>query len=266
MNIIIASIAMEELAIAHILNAEGEKLQYVLGTLDGAKPEDITICDIMEVNKSMQKTLRDVTKAEMLLQFKLEDVLALAENEDACTMDITVKKIWADNNNAYATRPPTVDINLLRDGVFYRKATLDSMGTGTYTFACLPVWNNSQQEYKYEVTEATVPAGYTVAVDGYIITNTLKTVTIHGTKTWVDEDEATRPGTITVHLLQNGGAPRTQQVTSPTGGQSTSTFDFLDIPVFDAEGKPYAYTLTEDKVEDYDTEIKGFHITNTVTP
>ena len=38
LTMIIASIAMEELALSHILNAEGEKLQYILGTLPGASP------------------------------------------------------------------------------------------------------------------------------------------------------------------------------------------------------------------------------------
>lgn len=79
-SIIIASVAMEELALAHILNAEGEKLQYVLGTLNGKDPGEVTICDIMAVNKSIQKTLRDVIKTEMLLQFKLEDALESDEN------------------------------------------------------------------------------------------------------------------------------------------------------------------------------------------
>jgi len=36
LTMIIASIAMEELALSHILNAEGEKLQYILGTLPQA--------------------------------------------------------------------------------------------------------------------------------------------------------------------------------------------------------------------------------------
>jgi len=81
-NVIITSIAMEELAIAHILNAEGEKLQYVLGTLEGTDPGEITLCDIMEVNKSIRETMREARKTERLLQFKLEDILELDENGD----------------------------------------------------------------------------------------------------------------------------------------------------------------------------------------
>ena len=79
---IIMSISMEEMAIAHILNAEGEKLQYVLGTLAESNPGEITLCDIMAVNKSIQKTMREARKTERVLQFKLEDVIELDENGD----------------------------------------------------------------------------------------------------------------------------------------------------------------------------------------
>ena len=41
LNEIISSIAAEELSLSHLLNVEGEKLQYVLGTM--AMPEGTTI-------------------------------------------------------------------------------------------------------------------------------------------------------------------------------------------------------------------------------
>ena len=81
-NSIIMSISMEEMAIAHILNAEGEKLQYVLGTLEGRDPGEITLCDILAVNKSIQETLKEARKTERLLQFKLEEARELDENGD----------------------------------------------------------------------------------------------------------------------------------------------------------------------------------------
>lgn len=37
-NLLLSSIAMEQIALSHILHAEGEKLQFVLGTLPGAQP------------------------------------------------------------------------------------------------------------------------------------------------------------------------------------------------------------------------------------
>lgn len=74
LTMILASIAMEELALSHILNAEGEKLQYILGTLPGAKP-----CagprDVLEVNKSVTALVEAVTQNQMLLKNKLERVL-----------------------------------------------------------------------------------------------------------------------------------------------------------------------------------------------
>lgn len=71
---IIASIAMEELALSHILNAEGEKLQYILGTLPGTSP-----CarpqDVLTVNKSVTALVEAVTQNQMLLKNKLSQVL-----------------------------------------------------------------------------------------------------------------------------------------------------------------------------------------------
>ena len=74
LTMIIASIAMEELALSHILNAEGEKLQYILGTLPGTKP-----CagpqEVLAVNKSIAALLEAVAQNQILLKSKLEKVL-----------------------------------------------------------------------------------------------------------------------------------------------------------------------------------------------
>ncbi|MDP4099093.1 hypothetical protein OIN60_20415 [Paenibacillus sp. P96] len=79
-TLIIASIAMEELGLSHILNAEGEKLQYVLGTLPGvslAVPP--TIGDLLAVNDSIRKTLKETVKKDWVLSNKLDMVLCDAK-------------------------------------------------------------------------------------------------------------------------------------------------------------------------------------------
>ena len=70
LNEIIASIAAEELSLSHILNAEGEKLQYVLGTLSGLD-EAASFEEVMQVNQSVQNPLSDVREQQFLLTGKL---------------------------------------------------------------------------------------------------------------------------------------------------------------------------------------------------
>lgn len=75
MYLLLASIALEEIALAHIINAEGEKLQYVLGTLPGVTPPPTTISDLLAVNASIRETLREVAKQEWILYDKLDSVI-----------------------------------------------------------------------------------------------------------------------------------------------------------------------------------------------
>ena len=70
LNEIISSIAAEELSLSHILNAEGEKLQYVLGTLPGLSGA-ADLKEVMQINQSVQDTLSDVVSHQMMLSSKL---------------------------------------------------------------------------------------------------------------------------------------------------------------------------------------------------
>ena len=70
LNEIIASIAAEELSLSHILNAEGEKLQYALGTLPGLD-EAASLDEVLRINQSVKDTLSGIVEQQMMLSAKL---------------------------------------------------------------------------------------------------------------------------------------------------------------------------------------------------
>lgn len=76
-NLIISSIAMEEIGLSHIINSEGEKLQYVLGTLEGVTglSEPVTVSELLKLNKSIRETLEGTMRNQMMLSSKLQTAL-----------------------------------------------------------------------------------------------------------------------------------------------------------------------------------------------
>ncbi len=74
-NLLLASIALEELGLSHIINAEAEKLQAVLGTLPGLTVTTPSVSILLSVNREVRRSLQTVLKKQMLLEFKLEDIL-----------------------------------------------------------------------------------------------------------------------------------------------------------------------------------------------
>ena len=70
LNEIISSIAAEDLSLSHLLNTEGERLQYVLGTLPGLDGV-ASLDEVMQVNQSVKDTLSGIVEQQMLLSSKL---------------------------------------------------------------------------------------------------------------------------------------------------------------------------------------------------
>ncbi|MFJ8259447.1 hypothetical protein ACIQ4Z_19765 [Peribacillus asahii] len=94
--LLLASIAFEELGLAHIINAEAEKLQGAIGTLVDENGDPInpliqagSLADLLEVNREVEKVLRTVIKKEMLLQFKFENVLEFLSTTTSTTTETT---------------------------------------------------------------------------------------------------------------------------------------------------------------------------------
>lgn len=73
-TMLLASIALEEMGLAHIINAESEKIQYVLSA---KLPTPCSVNELKEVNQGVERVIREIKKLQMLLHDKLEHVISL---------------------------------------------------------------------------------------------------------------------------------------------------------------------------------------------
>ena len=62
---LIQSVALQETALSHILNAEGEKMQLIIST------PTVTQKQLMDLNNSVNRLLNSVTRLEIIMQSKL---------------------------------------------------------------------------------------------------------------------------------------------------------------------------------------------------
>ena len=190
--------------------------------------------------------------------------------------DITVTKTWQDDNDAQDLRPDTLKLTLYRKTAVTEQEKVDEVtlsaekaqsgnsNVWTYTFQDLPDTDENGNLYTYRVEEEPV-SGYTESrTDDLNLVNTLgdadTEVQIQGEKTWVGDDPAKRPAAITVILLQNGTEVNRQEVRPNEDGKWT--YDFGSWPVYDDSGRAYTYTVQEEPVDDYGTQVNGYDIVN----
>jgi hypothetical protein len=187
-----------------------------------------------------------------------------SDNQDGKRTAVTLKLVatvegtevaWSVLRNASASK-----LQMDADGL----VKLTSKADESHTFRNLPAFYQGS-EVSYTLLETAVPEGYTESYnqDTLTVTNsrTPETVSIAGSATWVDDDDArgVRPAVITVRLYRNGVEIDSMDV-SDIGG--VWSWDFGVYPKY-ANGKLIKYTITEDAIAEYRISIKGFNVTNT---
>lgn len=73
-NLLLSSIALEEISLSELIDAETEKIMFVL---EKCMHNDSQLHHAVEINKSVNETIKNIIKLQMLLQFKLENVTDL---------------------------------------------------------------------------------------------------------------------------------------------------------------------------------------------
>ena len=194
-------------------------------------------------------------------------VTTLTNTHTTAVTSLSGTKTWEDADNQDGKRPESIIINLFADGKQIENKTVkaDALGNWAYSFTNLPKFANGK-EIVYTVTEDAVE-GYTTKVDGNNFINSYKPETTEGsgTKNWNDaeDQDGKRPESITVRLLANGVEKDSQTVKADEAG--SWTYKFTNLPKYEA-GEEIVYTVTEDAVPDYTTEISGYDITNSYAP
>ena len=174
------------------------------------------------------------------------------------------QKTWSDHDNQDGVRPDEITVNLLADGKKVDSKTVTAKDGWKYEFNDLDKFK-AGQEIKYTVEEAAV-AGYETTYDGNNIVNThqVAKTSVSGQKTWLDnnDQDGNRPDSITLHLLANGKEVATKAVTAKDDWK----YEFNDLDKYSA-GKKIVYTITEDQVNDYNSDVSDAkNIVNKYTP
>ena len=267
---------------------------------DGVRPADVTVVLVADGNVVANVTLDasndwsasfndlPVYKDGKVIKYSVEE-LAVSNYTSVVSNDteynwtvtnshapelvnVTVVKVWSDNDNQDGVRPADVTVVLVADGNVVADATLDASNDWSASFNDLPVYKDGKV-IKYSVEELAV-ANYARVVSNdtaynWIVNNThvpMVTV-INVTKVWDDNNnqDGIRPANIVVELLADGVKVNETTLSESNGWKGS----FMNLPVYN-DGKSIKYTIDEVKVDNYTSSISedngNFVITNAHVP
>ena len=193
---------------------------------------------------------------------------------------ITVTKIWDDENNQDGKRPESVQVQLYA-GLFKQgeAVTLSESNQWTYTWKNLDSTNALGFRIHYTVKEVSDRGEYKATITGdtnVIITNsyTPEVTSVKVDKQWGDygNQENKRPESIQISLLADGEVADT--VTLRAGANDTWSYTFENLPKYRNNGngaQEIQYTVKETAMADYTSAVEEtgentFVIINTMDP
>lgn len=176
---------------------------------------------------------------------------------------VTVTEGWHDQSDYDKIRPEEIALTLTgSDGNVYEKTV--NKETWTAVFSDLPK-NSKGEQIIYTLTQEGIKGYSTTITNNQTDTITVinkhepvKTITV--TVTWNDENnkDSIRPDKVTVKLTDGTTVVSTKEVKNDSWKHI-----FEDIPVFNGSDK-VSYTITQDAVNGYTTEIKASDDGNTI--
>ncbi|MBK3298808.1 Cna B-type domain-containing protein [Streptococcus oralis] len=216
-------------------------------------------------------TVADKGKGALEATVSYDDEKAFENTYTPAKTEVSVKKVWKDENNQDGKRPSSVTVKLLADGQDTGKTLeLNAANGWAGSFKDLDA-DKGGTPIQYTVVEVTV-AGYTSeitgdAASGFTITNSYlpETVDVKATKNWDDANnqDGKRPTKITINLLADGQKHDSKEVQAAADG--TWTVEFTKLAKY-KDGKEIKYTVTEEAVAEYESTITDFTITNKYAP
>ena len=196
-----------------------------------------------------------------------EIVVTFRENK----IDLSITKVWNDNNNENGKRPSQINIILKNNNSIVAQKLLDVNDSNSQTvlFENLNKYDDQGSEIAYVVDEEEVNEGdfefYTKEVTGTIITNTYtvpdRKTSITVTKNWNDNNNIAqkRPQSILIDLKNENGEIVGTQTLSDTNNWS---YTFDNLQKYNSIGNEINYTIDEREVNAKDLYFYSKSIDN----
>lgn len=208
------------------------------------------------------------------IQIGSDDIRTVNITNTLPLTQVKVTKTWEDENNKYGLRPDSITLKLYRKTISqsewetvrnYTLTTNKNGNTWTYLYSDLLKYNDKNEPYLFKIEEAPVNAydnvsepKSTITADenntSLELTNKLITEKIKIYKKWDDHsyNDADKlhyaiPITLTSEKITINNSQKITDITIPNKTSNEERFVEINVPVYDINGNPIKYSISEDE-------------------